>query len=298
MVGITLSFRITKPVDILSQEAREITLGNLPSPLILKGNDELSELSKAFNEMTIELKRLDATKKQVIADSAHELRTPVTLIQGTIEGMIDGILPLNEESLDSVLEEVLRLSKLIDTLRELEIIDAGELKLSIEAVNLRTLISKTLPLFIPVASEKHISISLVKTSGKDPIVLADYLRLREVLDNLITNAIKYTPKGGKIRIQEEQGPKGYIRFSVDDTGAGIPEEERPLIFDRFYRIDKSRSSDSGGRGLGLSITSEIVKAHGGTITVGKSDLKGASFKVTLPKKKNQGKILRLGKKHS
>jgi two-component system OmpR family sensor kinase/two-component system sensor histidine kinase BaeS len=284
-VGFMLSLRLTIPLAELSQRAREITLGNLSSPVAIAGNDEISELSKAFNEMTTELKRLDLTKKQIIADAAHELRTPVTLIQGTIEGMLDGILPLDTENLKSVLEEVLRLSQLIETLRELELIDAGELQLHKEVVNLRTLVSKSLSLFIPVANEKNITIQYLQTSNKAPVVFGDFLRLREIVDNLVTNAIKYTPEGGKIRIREERGPKGFACLSIDDSGPGIEESERQRVFERFYRIDKSRSSASGGRGLGLAITSEIVKAHGGKISIRSSELGGASFFVELPTKK-------------
>ncbi|AEV30394.1 signal transduction histidine kinase [Sphaerochaeta pleomorpha str. Grapes] len=281
-VGIMLSIHLTKPMAELAQRAREIALGNLSTPMDIKGNDELAELSQAFNEMITELKKLDTAKKQVIADAAHELRTPVTLIQGTIEGMLDGILSFDQENLKSVLEEVLRLSLLIETLRELELIDAGELKLSKEPIDIRSLLSKSLALFVPVANEKEITISFKPCLGNPATTYGDFFRLREVVDNLISNAIKYTPTGGHIQIQEEKPAKNLVRFSIDDSGPGIDISERERVFERFYRIDKSRSSASGGRGLGLAISSEIVKAHGGKITIGSSDLGGARFCVDLP----------------
>ena len=281
-VGIMLSMHLTKPMAELARRAREIALGGLSNPVDIKGNDELAELSQAFNEMTTELKKLDTAKKQVIADAAHELRTPVTLIQGIIEGMLDGILPLDQDNLKSVLEEVLRLSLLIDTLRELELIDAGEMKLSKEPIDIRSLLSKSLALFVPVANEKGITISFSPCLGKATTAYGDFFRLREVVDNLVSNAIKYTPAGGYIQIQEEKPAKDLIRFSVEDSGPGIEASERERVFERFYRIDKSRSSASGGRGLGLAISSEIVKAHGGKITIDTSPLGGARFYVELP----------------
>ncbi|WP_320129445.1 ATP-binding protein [uncultured Sphaerochaeta sp.] len=285
ILGIILSLRISHPIARLSASAREISLGHRPPLVPIDGNDELSELSRTFNEMTEDLKKMDQIKKQVIADSAHELRTPVSLIQGTIEGMLDGILPIDKENLRSVLEEVNRLSRLIDTLRELELIDAGELSLSKNDVDLAHLVTKSISLFAPLAAEKSQTMTFEQNNIVSSTIFGDFLRLREVLDNLVSNAIKYTPKGGQIRIREEKAPKGFVRFSIDDSGPGIDEPERAHVFERFYRTDKSRSTDSGGRGLGLAISLEIIKAHGGSITVGASDLGGAKFTVDLPEKK-------------
>ena len=282
LLGILFTVRITKPLASLAEAARKVSSGDLSGFVAVEGHDELSDLSSSFNEMTAELKRLDEAKKQVIADSAHELRTPVTLIQGTIEGMIDGIFPLDIGTLKSVHEETLRLSRLIDTLRELEIIDSGELRLSPDGVDLREMAAKAVSLFAPSAAQKSIALALVTGEGAAPIANGDYLRLGEVVYNLLSNAIKYTPPGGRVRVREEPSPEGRVRFTVDDSGPGIELSERARVFERFYRIDKSRATDTGGRGLGLSIVSEIVKAHGGTVSVETSDLGGASFAVSLP----------------
>jgi signal transduction histidine kinase len=285
-LGLLLSRRITKPVEDLSRGAKEIIESHRFDPVPVRGNDELTELAVIFNEMVTELNDLDKAKKQIIADAAHELRTPVTLIQGTVEGMLDGILPLDSTNLQSVLEEVLRLSLLIDMLRELKIIDAGELNLHLEPVDIRTLVSKSLSLFTPVANEKQLSVSFVHLRGEDPFVSGDFLRLREVVDNLLVNAIKYTPNGGRIRISEKESPDGFVMLCVEDSGPGIEIAERERVFERFYRIDKSRSPESGGRGLGLAISAEIIQAHGGTVSIGTSDLGGASFCINLPRGKN------------
>ena len=283
VLGLLFAARITKPLGTLAQAARRVATGDLSTPVAVVGSDELAELSASFNEMTEELKRLEAAKRQVIADSAHELRTPVTLIQGTIEGMIDGVFPLDVRTLESVHEETVRLSRLIDTLRELEIIESGELDLSIEGVDLGETIRKAMPLFASAAKAKSIDLAAESAGREPPIAAGDVLRLGQVVYNLVSNAIKYTPAGGKVRVREVDAPRDFVAFSVEDSGPGIAPGERVRVFERFYRVDKSRSSGSGGRGLGLAIAAEIVKAHGGMVAVADSPLGGAAFVVTLPR---------------
>jgi signal transduction histidine kinase len=282
-LGLLFAARITRPLAALARAAKAVASGELSRPVPVVGRDELTDLSVSFNEMTAELMRLDAAKKQVIADSAHELRTPVTLIQGTIEGMIDGIFPLDIRTLESVHEETVRLSRLIDTLRELEIIESGELVIAMEGVDLSEAIRKAVALFSSAALAKSIALSHESSAPGASVARGDYLRLGEVVYNLISNAIKYSPEGGRVRVREHGGAEGFVMFSVDDSGPGIAPEERGRVFERFYRIDKSRASATGGRGLGLAIASEIVKAHGGSITIAGSDLGGASFIVKLPR---------------
>ncbi|MDP3179229.1 MAG: ATP-binding protein [Spirochaetaceae bacterium] len=281
-LGLLIAARITNPLQRLARAAKAVAAGEGAAPVQVRGHDELADLSIAFNEMTSELRRLDAAKKRVIADAAHELRTPVTLIQGTVEGMIDGIFPLDKDTLASVHEETVRLSRLIDTLRELEIIESGELRLSIEGVDLGEAIRKAIALFASSAAAKSIALAAGPSPSPRALARGDCLRIGEVIYNLMSNAIKYTPDNGAVRIAELPPADGRTGFRVDDSGPGIPPEERERIFERFYRIDKSRSTESGGRGLGLAIASEIVKAHGGGITAGASALGGASFTVTLP----------------
>ena len=283
LLGVLFASRITDPLANLARAARSVTERSVRSPLAETGDDEIAALSRSFNEMTAEVSRLDEARKQVIADSAHELRTPVTLIRGMVEGMIDGVYPLDLSTLNSVHEETLRLSLLIDTLRELEVIDSGELKLDQIAVDLHEMAVKAVRLFAPSAGRKNISLVLEPCGSVPYDARGDRLRLEEVLYNILSNAMKHTPAGGTIRISELNSAEDEVSFSVGDSGPGIAASERVRVFERFYRIDKSRSTESGGRGLGLAIASEIVKAHRGSITIDSSDLGGALFTVSLPR---------------
>jgi Signal transduction histidine kinase len=281
LLGLALSVQITRPLAVLEAAARKVASGDLSVLVPVSGRDEVASLAASFNTMTEELRRLDEAKRRIIADSAHELRTPVTLIRGSLEGMIDGVFPMDAVTVRSVYDETIRLSRLIDMLRELELIDSGELRLNRERIEISPSLYKAASLFRPQAEEKGI---LIEVDAQGPGGLAievDVLRFDEVLYNLIVNAIKYSPRGGRIALAARR-EGGSVLVSVDDSGPGIPDLERGKIFERFYRTDKSRAQDSGGRGLGLSIAYEIVKAHGGSIRVEESPLGGASFVVTLP----------------
>ena len=241
--------------------------GRLVDPGRIRSKDEIAELSVSFNTMTEALRRLEEAKKRIIADAAHELRTPVTLLQGTVEAMIDGVYPLDTATLRSMHEETIRLSGLIDSLRELETIESGELELDLKEVDVLEIARKAVSLFAAQASAKSIELSVESGESGTPGLVADYLRLGEVVYNLISNAIKYSPEGSRVRVsvstdEVEGADPAFVCIAVEDSGPGIPEEERERIFERFYRIDRSRAQDSGGRGLGLAIASEIVKAHG------------------------------------
>lgn len=280
-LGLIFSAQVTKPIVSLTGAVHHVAEGDLSIVVNAEGNDEIADLAKSFNRMIEELKRLENARKQIIADSAHELRTPVTLIQGTIEGMIDGVFPIDIPTLKSVHEETVRLSRLIDMLRELEIIESGKLVLSLETINVMDILHKAEALFASSAKEKDIALS-VDPPDAPPLIKADYLRLSEVIYNLISNSIKYTPSGGRVRLRTKNDEKRAVtRIYVEDSGPGIPAEERERIFERFYRIDKSRSPDRGGRGLGLAIAREIVKAHGGNIAVTDSELGGAAFIIEM-----------------
>ena len=283
LFGLALSIQITRPLAILGDAAKKIAGGDFSVIVPVNGKDEVASLAASFNTMSGELRRLDEAKRRIIADSAHELRTPVTLIRGSLEGMIDGVFPLDLDTIRSVYDETMRLSRLIDMLRELELIDSGELKLTLDDIAVLSSLEKASSLFRAQAAGKDIAIEVeVEDRGADGLMVrVDTLRFDEVLYNLIGNAIKYSPRGGRIVLAaQREGDSALIR--VDDSGSGIPIPERERVFERFYRMDKSRAQDSGGRGLGLSIAYEIVKAHGGRIRIEDSPLGGASFVVTLP----------------
>ena len=281
LFGLAFSIQIPRPLAALDSAAKKIAGGDFSVMVPIVGNDEVASLSASFNLMTGELKRLDDAKRRIIADSAHELRTPVTLIRGTLEGVMDGVFPLDMGTIKSVHDETIRLSRLIDMLRELELIDSGELKLSLEEVDVVASLEKAAALFGAAAGEKDITIDVRRLDPTGVMARVDVLRFDEVLYNLIGNAIKYCPSGGRVACAARREGSSVL-VSVDDSGPGIPGTERDRVFERFYRMDKSRAQDSGGRGLGLSIAYEIVKAHGGDIHIEDSPLGGASFVVALP----------------
>jgi two-component system OmpR family sensor kinase/two-component system sensor histidine kinase BaeS len=281
LFGLALSIQITRPLAALDDAAKKIAGGDFSVIVPVNGKDEIASLSSSFNAMTGELRRLDEAKRRIIADSAHELRTPVTLIRGSLEAMIDGVFPMDLITVRSVYDETMRLSRLIDMLRELELIDSGELRLSLDDIDILPALEKAANLFRTQAGEKDVGIEVEDRGAAALAVRADALRFDEVLYNLIENAIKYSPRGGKVGLAaRREGPS--VLISVDDSGPGIPPLERERVFERFYRMDKSRAQDLGGRGFGLSIAYEIVKAHGGSIHIEDSKIGGASFVVTLP----------------
>ncbi len=281
ILGIAISRRITARLATLSGAAARVAAGDLKATVVAKGRDEIAALAVAFNRMTAELARLEDCRRRIIADSAHELRTPVTLIRGAVEAMIDGVFPSDRENLESVHEETMRLSLLIDMLSELEAIDSGELLIEAQSIDPLAIAGRAAALFAQQARDRDISVC----SGGEvvPEARGDALRLGEIVHNLVSNAVKYTPRGGTVEIGvAREGSAGGFSITVEDSGPGIPEAERERIFERFYRLDRSRSRETGGRGLGLAIALEIAKAHGGDIAVGSSQLGGSAFTVRIP----------------
>lgn len=282
VLGLLLAATVARPLASLNAAVRKVASGELGAKVEIGGGDEIAELSVSFNAMSHELARLDEARRRVIADAAHELRTPVALIRGTIEAMLDGIYPLDRSTLASVHEETLRLARIIDTLRELESLDSGTMELGIEEVDTREILRQASALCAPAASDKGLELRLEGGTEPPAIVRADPARLVEVVLNLVSNAIRYVPEGGLIRLAAAPDGKGWCLVSVDDSGPGIPVEERRRVFERFHRLDPSRSAMNGGRGLGLAIAYEIAKAHGGSIYVEDSELGGARFVLRLP----------------
>ncbi len=283
VLGLILAATVARPLASLNAAVRKVAAGELGAKVEIGGGDEMAELADSFNAMSRELARLEEDRKRLIADAAHELRTPVALIRGTVEAMLDGIYPVDRATLASVHEETLRLARLIDALRELESLDSGTMILGLEEVDVRESLRKTAALCARAAGEKGLDLRLEEDGTERPLVVrADPARLAEIALNLLSNAIRYVPEGGSIRVTAVSDGKGRCLVAVDDSGPGIPAAERRRVFERFYRLDPSRSAAHGGRGLGLAIASEIAKAHGGSIHVEDSELGGARFVLTLP----------------
>jgi two-component system, OmpR family, sensor histidine kinase BaeS len=248
------------------------------------GPREFRRLSESFNHMTEELERADRQRRNLTADVAHELRTPLHIIQGNLEGVLDGVYEPTAEHTRATLDETRLLARLVEDLRTLSLAEAGQLPLVMEPVNVVDLLADVETGFSAQAEAGGISLHVDAgaASSASLVVTGDVGRLDQVLSNLMTNAMRHTPAGGTIALRAEGTPAG-VRIVISDTGQGIASEDLPFIFDRFWRGDRSRSHASGaGSGLGLAIARQLVQAHGGTIRADSQPGRGTTFIIELP----------------
>ena len=280
-VSLLLSRGVTAPVRVLTAASRRLADGHYGERVHAAGSDELGQLAGSFNQMAEKLEQVEARRRQLIGDVSHELRTPLTAIKGSMEGLIDGVLPATPETYRQIHQEADRLARLVDDLQELSRVEAGAYVLELRAADLPALVRSTVKRLSPQARAKHLVLQADLPAGLPP-VLADAARLTQVLTNLVSNAVQYTPAGGKVTITAERSGRQVV-VRVTDTGIGIPAEHLPHVFTRFYRVDKSRSRQSGGgSGIGLTIAKHLVEAHDGKIWVeSEGDGKGSSFAFTL-----------------
>lgn len=279
LISIIISKSISNPITKVSKMAKIIEEGNYKNKLDYKSNiSEVKELIESINKLADALNEQEALRKRLTTDIAHELRTPLTSIKGHLDAIIDGIWEPTNERLISINEEVSRLSNLVDQLRNLEKVDREKNKLKIESVNLKELIKSIVYNYQSKALEKNINI---KYESKDIEVFIDKEKFSQVIVNLLVNAIKFTNYKGQICIKTYL-ENGYINISIKDNGIGIPKDNIDYIFERFYRVDKSRNKDTGGIGVGLTIVKSIVNAHGGDIFVNSEINKGSEFIIKLP----------------
>lgn len=265
ILGLVLFKQITSPLGKMQKAASQIASGDLSARVEVGSKDELGDLAQSFNEMAENLSGAEDQRRQMAADVAHELRTPLAAIQATLEGMQDGILPADQEQIGALVTETALLNRMVEDLRLLSLAEAGMLQLDIQKADAGGLIQRVMDLMLPLASQQGVEL-INEPAGKLPPVRADAGRIAQVLNNLVSNALRYTPKGGRVTLGAALDPEsGHVLFSVADTGTGIEPGDLPHVFDRFYRSDKSRSRGSGGSGLGLAIARQLVEAHGGTI---------------------------------
>ena len=265
LIGALLFFQITAPVQKLKKAAASIAAGDLAQRVDIRSHDELGELGSTFNKMAESLARAEEQRQHMMADVAHELRTPLAAIQGTLEGMQDGILPVDSEQVDALYAETSLLNRLVGDLRLLSLAEAGALKLERQKTDAAALVQKVADRAVPLALQKKVAIRTDLEAGLTPILM-DSDRITQVINNLISNALRYTPEGGSILLKlKSRSDSGVLEFSVEDTGAGIHPGNLPYVFDRFYRTEKSRNRASGGSGLGLAIVKQLVEAHGGSV---------------------------------
>lgn len=283
ILGFVVFRGITAPLNRLTRAARAVAAGDLSQRVDIRTGDEMAEMGAAFNTMAFNLERGEQLRKQMTADIAHELRTPLSVIQGNLEAVLDGVYPPDAEHIQPALDQAQLLARLVEDLRTLALAEAGQLSLNVQPTDVADLVKRVVTSFEPKAAGRRVT--LVTDSPQTlPRVRADGQRIAQVLTNLLGNALRYTPEDGRIDVRLR--PEGRsILVAVNDTGPGISAEDLPLIFDRFYRADKSRSRDVQGAGesdLGLAIARSIVEAHGGRIWADSENGKGTTITFTLP----------------
>ncbi len=281
LFSLLVSGNLTRPIKALTTASRNLAEGKRTQLVEVSSSDELGELGTSFNRMSLEIENAEQLRKQMTADVAHDLRTPLTVIGGYVEAARDGALELTPERLDVLGLEVNRLNRLVSDLRTMSQSDSGELLISREAVEPAGLLTKISEVFRLQAEQKGISLKVEAAEGL-PTLYGDEGRLMQVLENLVANAIRHTPNGGEITLGVSEAKNRTLSFSVADSGEGIPAEELPLIFERFHRVDKSRHADSNQSGLGLAIARAIVEAHGGKIWAESMPGLGATIRFQLP----------------
>ncbi len=284
--GWWLAQSIARPLGKLTRVAHAVATGDLNQSVPeTSSTRDLRLLARAFNAMTASLRQADQAKAAFVADVSHELRTPLTVIKGTVETLQDGAiddLAARDNFLESMASETERLIRLVNDLLLLTRADAGALKLQVEPVDLGRLARARVKHLAGIAAQSQVRLEVVEAGAEAPPALADPLRLTQVFDNLLENAIRYSQPGGTVSLTLRLAGDEW-RCAVADRGAGIAPQHLPLIFDRFYRADASRSRRSGGSGLGLAITRALVQAHGGRITVESHEGQGTTFSFNLPR---------------
>lgn len=276
-----LSQRILSPVRALTSAAKKLGQGDFSQRVGIADKSEVGELGQAFDAMAENLERTEQLRKNMVADIAHELRTPLSNIKGYLEAVTDGVMEPDADTIRKLNEEAALLARLVDDLQELSLAEAGTLKLVCQAEDITDLINQTVAAVQPRAMAKGLTIRS-ELPEKLLLVNIDADRISQVLRNLLVNAIAYTDAGGTITVSARSLDSQTLEVSVSDTGQGIPATELPFIFERFYRVDKSRTRATGGSGLGLTIAKRLVEAHGGKIKAESEPGQGSRFSFTLP----------------
>jgi signal transduction histidine kinase len=280
--------RILHPVEELTAIAREMGQGDLSRRATIRSKDEIGELGVAFNTMADGLARIERLRRNMVQDVAHELRTPLTSIRCQLEAIQDGLAQVDRATIDSLHEEILGLGSLVESLQDLALAESGQLRLTVQPLTLSSEVERVVRTLTPPGTRGGPEIRLALPPDLPP-VQADPERLAQILRNLLQNALTHTPPGGTIRIAAQPVTPSFsatgthlVEISVADTGSGIASEDLPFLFERFYRSDPSRQRLTGGAGLGLAITRQLVEAHGGSIRAESSPGEGATFLFTLP----------------
>jgi signal transduction histidine kinase len=280
LIGVLLSRSITRPVRELTKATRKITGGALGEQVPVRSRDEIGDLAQAFNRMSRDLAQALRLRKQMTADIAHELRTPLSLILGHAEGVKDGVLKPTRKNFEIIREEAERLDRLVDDLRTLSLADADELSMEFQPVNVNDLMGRIHAHHLTLFEQKRVALNL----EQDSVILKANLdpnRFAQVLNNILDNALRHTPEGGHVEMKT-QLTENRIQLSVKDSGEGVSPEDAPRLFDRFYRVSEARARNDGGSGLGLAIAKSIVEMHKGRIWAESEKGKGLRVVIEVP----------------
>jgi signal transduction histidine kinase len=298
LIGLLLTRRVVAPLAEVIAAAEEIAGGNLQTRVRVKAPDDLRDLSASFNKMADSLERNDRERRDMLANIAHELRTPLTVMRGRLEGILDGVYPLNMDHIGPVLEETYLLERLVDDLRLLTLAESHQLVFEKHEIDLLEIVRRSISMFQAEADEKEIDLDLV-TSLEKALIVADPMRTEQLVGNLLSNALRYVPRGRRVWVEFSRAPvpsstSGHpagsepalqgkeLVVSICDNGPGIPEEDLPFIFNRFWRGEKSRARLSGGAGLGLAIAKLLVEGQDGHISARNLPGGGLQVQVAFP----------------
>lgn len=283
IIGVLLMRRMVYPLSAVIAASESVASGNFGVRIKLKkSNDDLYALGEHFNHMTEALERNNNERRAMLADIAHELRTPLSVLRGRLEGMMDGIYPPNETNIAPALEETYMLERLVEDLRLLTLIESRQLRFENKETDLVELARKTLGVFEPQADLKNIDL-IMDTDEKELLAVVDPQRVEQVIGNLIGNSLRYVPENGKVWLSLIK-KSDTAEIIVADNGIGVKEEDLPFIFDRFWRSEKSRTRASGGAGLGLAICKQLIEAQGGCVFASNRPEGGLQVTVSIPLK--------------
>ncbi len=290
VASVFISRRISKPLTEIAERVEEIRAGNLDTHIEVTSQDEIGRLAQTVNELVdklkadvVQLRKLEQVRSEFLGNVSHELRTPIFSLQGFLETLLDGAIDdpsVSRDFLEKAYAHATRLNTLLNDLIEISRIESGEMKMSFRYFRLNEFLETVVRDHESTAERRRVALVLQTFNTDDVEVLGDREKLRQALNNLIDNAIKYNKQGGTVTIScTDSGER--VRVSVADTGIGMPQEDLPRIFERFYRVDKERSREAGGTGLGLAIVKHIIDAHGSRVEVSSQVGQGTSFSFTL-----------------
>jgi len=281
LVGTFSSLGLTAPLHNLAVAARAVGSQDLSQRIKVQGSSEVREVAEAFNSMAEALQEADRLRSNMLTDITHELRTPLTVIQGNLRAILDDVYELDKVEVARLYDQTRQLSRLVDDLHDLALLEADRFSLSLTEQNLADIIRRTAAIYQPIFEDQRITLTLDLAEGLPPVE-GDSARITQCLNNLLNNALRHTQSGGEVKIALA-AKKDRLKLTVSDNGVGIEAKHLPHVFDRFYRVDPDRNRQTGGSGLGLAITQALVKAHGGEIQAASPGRdQGSKFTICFP----------------